>query len=243
VSTPPEISIVIPAFNEASRIPMTLGRTCEYMAGAHPEFEVLVVDDGSSDDTSAIVDDWARRDGRVRLLREATNHGKGWAVRRGMLEASGRWVLFMDADMSTPVEELDKLLFYAHQGFEVVVGSRGLPNSDIRIHQPFYREAMGKVFNRIVRLLLPCGIRDTQCGFKLFSAKAAKSLFSLQKVEGFAFDVEILMLAQKEGFKVQEVPVIWFHAPHSKVSPIRDSTAMFADILRIRARRILGRGE
>jgi len=229
-----DVTIVIPAFNEQARIGTTLVHTLDHLERHHPHSELLVVDDGSRDDTALIAEQIGR--GRVKVLRQPRNMGKGAAVRRGMLEAKGEHVLFMDADMSTPIEELEKLLAIADQGFDVVIGSRGMPDSDIRQRQPSLREFMGRGFNVIVRGLLFGGIRDTQCGFKLFSAKAAKDVFSRLTLDGFAFDVEALMLAQKLGFKVREVPVTWYHAPNSKVSPFTDSTRMFADVVRLRLR-------
>jgi dolichyl-phosphate beta-glucosyltransferase len=236
----PDVTIVIPAYNEQSRIGTTLVHTLDHLERHHPDGEVLVVDDGSRDDTSLIAEQVGR--GRVRVLKQLRNLGKGAAVRRGMLEARGAHVLFMDADMSTPIEELEKLLAIADQGYDVVIGSRGLPDSDIRQRQPSLRELMGRGFNVIVRAVLFGGIRDTQCGFKLFGRRAAQDIFSRLTLDGFAFDVEALMLAQRLGYTLREVPVVWYHAPNSKVSPLTDSTRMFADVLRLRLRHRRPRG-
>ena len=231
----PDVTIVIPAYNEQARIGTTLVHTLDHLERHHPRGEVLVVDDGSRDETALIAEQIGR--GRVRVLKQPRNLGKGAAVRRGMLEARGAYVLFMDADMSTPIEELEKLLAIAEQGFDVVIGSRGLPDSDIRQRQPSLRELMGRGFNVIVRGLVFGGIRDTQCGFKLFRRAAARAIFGELTLDGFAFDVEALMLARKLGYKIREVPVTWYHAPNSKVSPLTDSTRMFADVVRLRLRR------
>jgi dolichyl-phosphate beta-glucosyltransferase len=169
------------------------------------------------------------------------NRGKGAAVRRGVLESRGAYVLFMDADLSTPIEEVEKLLVYVRGGADVVIGSRGLAESDIRVHQPFPREAMGRIFNVLVRSLLMGGFKDTQCGFKLFTREAAHALFSKQELDGFAFDVEVLLLAKELGYRIREVPVVWYHAPNSKVSPVTDASRMFRDLVKLRARKLLRR--
>jgi dolichyl-phosphate beta-glucosyltransferase len=227
-----DVSVVIPAYNEQTRIGSTLIRTLDHLAIHHPTAEVIVVDDGSRDDTASVATEVSG--GRVRVLRQPQNRGKGAAVRRGMLEAKGEHILFMDADLSTPIEELEKVLGYARQGYDVVIGSRAMHDSDIRQRQPRARELMGRAFNKIVQTLVMNGIRDTQCGFKLFSARAAHDIFNKLTVDGFAFDVEALILAKKLGFKIKEVPVVWFHAPQSKVSPVTDAARMFRDILMLR---------
>lgn len=230
----PELSIIIPAYNEAERIGPTLERVLAYLAEKLPESEVLVVDDGSKDRTCEVVEAIARDAPRLRLLRQPRNRGKGAAVRRGALEAKGAHVLFCDADLATPIEEVEKLMPFVREGYDVVIGSRALDASDIRARQPRLRETMGKTFNVIVQMLAMRGIRDTQCGFKLFTRKAADRLFPLQTIDGFAFDVELLVLAQKLGLRVREVPVVWFHVEASKVSPLTDATRMFADVVTIR---------
>jgi dolichyl-phosphate beta-glucosyltransferase len=236
-----EVSIVIPAYNEQVRIGLTLVRTLEYLAARHPSSEVLVVDDGSKDGTVQVVEEIAAGDPRVRVVRQPRNRGKGAAVRRGVLESRGRHVLFMDADLATPVEELDTLFMWANRGNAVVIGSRGLPDSDIRERQPRMRELMGRVFNLLVRSALLGGFKDTQCGFKLFERSAARELFSRQKLDGFAFDVEVLLLAKDLGYQIAEVPVVWYHAPNSKVAPVTDSTRMLGDLIKLRLDRLRGR--
>lgn len=231
----PRLSVVIPAYNEQTRILLTLARTVDFLRNHQAGSEVIVVDDGSTDQTAAMVGELCARAPEVRLIRLPRNQGKGAAVRRGVLEAAGDRVLFMDADLATPIEELLKLLFHARRGHEIVIGSRGLAGqSEVRRRQPALREAMGRAFNLLVSALLLDGIRDTQCGFKLFSRGAARALFSRQTVDGFAFDVEVLLLARELGYRICEVPVVWYHAPQSKVSPLTDAGAMLRDVIRLR---------
>lgn len=233
-----ELSIVIPAYDEQDRIEATLERTLAYVSERYPRSEVLVVDDGSRDETAARVEKLAERNDRLRCLRQPRNRGKGAAVRAGVLASRGEKVLFMDADLATPIEELEKLEPFLAEGYDVVIGSRGLAESDIRERQPFPRELMGRTFNVIVRTLLLGGFRDTQCGFKLFSRDAAHDLFGAQTLDGFSFDVEILLLAKERGYRIREVPVVWYHAPNSKVSPVTDASRMFVDLVRLRAKRV-----
>ena len=232
-----QLSVVFPAYNEEPRLGATLERTTGWLAEHLPDYEVLVVDDGSADGTAALVrSQEGSGDGRVTLLTYPDNRGKGYAVRRGMLAASGARRLFMDADLSTPIEELHKLWAALDAGADVAIGSRGLPDSDLVRRQSPLRERMGKTFNLIVRSLLVGGFSDTQCGFKLFSAAAAEDLFSRATVDRFAFDVEILLLAL-ERYEVREIPVCWENSPLSRVSPGRDALQMFLDVVRLRLRR------
>jgi len=233
-----ELSIVIPAYDEQDRIEATLERTLAYVSERYPRSEVLVVDDGSRDQTAARVEKMAERNDRLRCLRQPENRGKGAAVRAGVLASRGEKVLFMDADLATPIEEIEKLEPFLAEGYDVVIGSRGLADSDIRQRQPFPRELMGRTFNVIVRTLLLGGFRDTQCGFKLFTHDAAHDLFAAQTLDGFSFDVEVLLLAKERGYRIREVPVVWYHAPNSKVSPVTDASRMFVDLVRLRANRV-----
>lgn len=233
--TPASLSVVIPAYNEEARIGPTIARVREHLAARGGTWELLVVDDGSRDRTIAVALEAAGGDDRVRVLAQPENRGKGAAVRAGMLAASGARVLFSDADLATPIEELAKLEARLDAGADVAIASRALPESDIRVRQHPAREMMGRTFNVLVRALMIGGIRDTQCGFKLFTRAAAQDLFGRATVDGFAFDVEILWLARGR-YRVDEVPVAWRHVEESKVSPGTDAARMFADLVRLRLR-------
>jgi dolichyl-phosphate beta-glucosyltransferase len=230
-----ELSVVVPAFDEASRIAVTVVKTLDYLNRWHPKSELIVVDDGSKDDTRMVLDALASRDHRLMVIAHPHNRGKGAAVRTGVAASVGAYVLFMDADLATPIEELPKLLAYCENGEDVVIGSRASA-LDIRKSQPLAREMMGRTFNRIIRSLLDIPWGDTQCGFKLFRGDLARSLFAEARIEGFAFDVEILLAAQARGSRIREVPVVWAHGPNSKVSMMRDSTRMLADVIKLRRR-------
>jgi dolichyl-phosphate beta-glucosyltransferase len=236
----PELSVIVPAYNEEGRLGDTLRTASGYLAEHHPAHELLVVDDGSTDGTVALVRGIQAELEAIRLIESDGNHGKGHAVRSGMLAARGDRRLFMDADLSTPMEELPKLLAALDAGADVAIGSRGLPESDLRKRQNLLRENMGKTFNLLVRALVGAGFRDTQCGFKLFRREAAEDLFGRSSLEGFAFDVELLLLARGR-WKVSEVPIAWVNSPHSKVSPLLDSARMLADVCRLRLKGV-GRG-
>jgi len=234
VSTPlRELSIVIPAYNEAERIDATLEQVHRFALSTIEDFEILVVDDGSRDDTSARVEAFARKDPRIRLLRNDRNRGKGFSVRHGALQASKAYVLFTDADNSTPIEEVLNLAPAAHPR-ALVIASRALDRSRMEVPQPWYRRLMGVSFRFIVQALVVPGIQDTQCGFKLFGREVARAVFPDMTTDGFAFDVEVIARAQRLGFDVVEVPVRWIDDRRSRVSPIRDSLRMLRDVLRIR---------
>ncbi len=233
----PMLSVVVPAYNEARRLPATLRALRGYLdrdGVAGEEHEVIVVDDGSVDGTAACAlgagDGWPQ----LRVLTADGNHGKGWAVRSGMLAARGEVRLFTDADLSTPIEEVTKLRARLDRGTQVVIGSRALPDSDVEVHQPWYREAMGRGYNRLLQWLVLPGLRDTQCGFKLFTAEAAVACFEPLRTPGFGFDAEVLLRARRLGFGVAEVGVRWRHAENSRVSPVRDSMGTFTDLVRLR---------
>lgn len=230
------VSVVIPAFDEEARLPVTLAAVLKYLAEAHPDHEILVVDDGSRDHTADVAESFRDKDPALRVLRLERNRGKGAAVRTGVLASTKDFVLVTDADLSTPIEELAALLRWAALGYEVVIGSRGLPESDIRLRQPRYRELMGRGFNLLVRTLVLGGFSDTQCGFKLFRGDVGRALFARSELDGFAYDVEVLLMA-KAKHRVREVPVVWYHAGNSKVSPGRDAARMALDLLKMRIAR------
>lgn len=227
------LSVVIPVFNEENRIGPTLDALVAFLRGQPYSFEIVVVDDGSSDRSVQVAREKLRGQ-RHRLLESQRNFGKGHAVRRGMLAAEGRFVLFTDADLSTPIEEVNGFLRALQSDFDLVIGSRDVPESRVEVHQSFLREGMGKVFNRLARLFSFGGIHDSQCGFKCFRREAARDLFARQKLHGFAFDAEILYLAQKKGCRILEAPVTWRNSPQSRVSILLDPLRMLWDLVRIR---------
>jgi len=227
-----DLSVVIPAYNEERRIGPTLERVVAYLGEHRWQSEILVVVDGSRDRTAEIV----RRVATplpVRVLDSGVNRGKGSCVRRGMLEARGDFRIFSDADLSTPIEEVERLVATVADGYDVAIGSRRLPESRV-VRQPWWRQAMGRVFNACTSRLLATGVRDTQCGFKLFSADAASRIFPRQRIEHFGFDVELLWIARRLGLRVAEVPVTWVDDPRSTVRPIADAARMLVDLVRIR---------
>jgi dolichyl-phosphate beta-glucosyltransferase len=232
----PGLSVVIPAYNEALRLPATLARVQQHLAGRSEPHEILVVDDGSSDATAEVA---RAAGGAVRLLRHEPNRGKGYAVRRGMLAATGGRRLMTDADLSTPIEELAKLEAELDRGFDVAIGSRAIAGARIEVHQPAYREAMGRAFNLLVQGLLLPGLHDTQCGFKLFTAAAATAAFSATRLDGFSFDVEALYVTRRRGLRIAEVPVVWRNDAATRVG-LGAGGAAFADLLRIRLLALLG---
>ncbi len=230
------LSIVIPAYNEEKRILPTIKRVCDYLAAQNYSYEIIVVDDGSSDNTAQLIKDFIKPENNVSIIANGANRGKGFTVRNGVLSANGKYIFFTDADLSTPIEELEKCLPFLQNGYEVVIGSRSLPDSDIIVHQPWYREMMGKIFNFIVTVILLEGIVDTQCGFKGFTKEAAKTVFNKCGINGFSFDVEALYLSRKQKYNIKEVPISWKDATLSKVNPIKHSLQMFLDLLVIKMR-------
>lgn len=233
------LSIVIPAYDEAARIAPTLETVCAFALQREGGVEVIVVDDGSRDGTAGVVEGFAARG--VRLLRLPANRGKGAAVRAGVLASRGERVLISDADLSTPLGELDRLEPHLAAA-RLVFGSRGLDESRVVRRQPWYRQAMGRTFNLIIRLLGVRGLRDTQCGFKLLDGETARRLFAEMTVEGFAFDVELALLARRRGLAIAEVGVEWANAEGSRVHPVWSSLGMLRDVVRLRLR-LAWRGE
>jgi dolichyl-phosphate beta-glucosyltransferase len=235
VRTGPELAVVVPAYNEEARLGPTVQRIIEYLEGRGTDWQLIVSDDGSTDRTVAVAEAAAAGNPRVRVIALGRNRGKGAAVRAGMLAARAEKVLFSDADLSTPIEEVEKLELALLDGADVAIGSRAVAGADIRVRQHPARELMGRTFNAMVRTLVMGGIKDTQCGFKLFTAAAARDLFSRATIDGFAFDVEILWLARGR-YRIAEVPVVWRHIDESKVSPGIDAARMLIDIVKLRLR-------
>jgi len=234
------LSVVIPAYNEAKRIGATLETITAYLHKNRHSYEIIVVDDCSKDSTSDVVQQIINKDNRINLLRNNVNRGKGYSVKRGILAAKNDFVLFSDADLSTPIEEIEKLEQHIYV-YDIVIASRNMKGSDIKVRQPFFRSTLGRIFPLIVNILLLPKIRDTQCGFKLFKSGAAKEIFQRLTVERFAFDVEALFIAKKHGFKIKEVPVVWINDTASKVSPLSDSISMLSDVIRIRLNDLSGK--
>jgi len=231
-----ELSIVIPAYNEARRLPATLDRIEAYLREQPIDAEVVVVDDGSTDGTAAVARARAASWPALKLVSAPRNGGKGRAVQLGMAASQGRYRVFSDADLSVPIEDLELLLKPLRNGGSVAIASRGLRESQIELHQPWYRETMGKIFNKLVRIFVLGGIHDTQCGFKAFTAEVADRVFPPLRTRGFGFDVEVLYRARALGYPIVEVPTRWINSPQSRVNPLWHSTAMFLELLAIPAR-------
>jgi dolichyl-phosphate beta-glucosyltransferase len=227
-------SLIIPAYNESQRIRPTLDRILRHAREQNWDAEVLVVDDGSQDDTSEIVRDYGRTHPLVRLVQNGRNRGKGFSVRNGMLSAQGDICLLSDADLSSPITEAQKLFDAIGGGADIAIGSRWLRAELQTERQPLYRQAFGRIFNLLLRIVLGLNFKDTQCGFKAFRREAAQQVFSLQKIERWGFDPEILFLARQFGLRVVEVPVLWAHSTGTRLHPFRDGMLMGTEILRIR---------
>ncbi len=227
----PFLSVVIPAYNEAERIPTTLEKVAGFLSTRTYEWEVVVADDGSADATASLVEEWAAREHRVRLVR-LQHGGKGWAVKQGMLAARGRYRFMCDADLSMPIEQVDRFLPPRLEGYHIAIGSREVPGSR-RIGEPWHRRLMGKVFGLVVRLTVLPGIRDSQCGFKCVEGHTAEALFTDLSLKGFSFDVELLVMSRRRGLRLVEVPIDWYYRSQSKVRPLRDAGRMLADVLRL----------
>jgi len=234
MTEPPGLSVVIPAYNEERRLPPYLSGIVAYLEAQPFSSEIIIVDDGSRDGTAEMVERFAAENPRIRLIRFEQNKGKGYAVKTGMLKACGTLRLFTDADGATPITEMAQLKKAIEAGADAAVGSRALRDDSHTVKTRFHRKLMGTVFNFIVRTLTVKGINDTQCGFKLFTAEAANAAFPLQRIHDFGFDVEVLYICQKKGFRIVEAPVNWTDIPGTKVRLIRDSLRMFKDLVKIR---------
>lgn len=236
----PLVSIVIPAYNEGSRIGESIGKIGRFLHRTNLPAEIILVDDGSSDDTLAVAREF--RGLPLRIIRSERNRGKGYSVRQGVLSANGTYVLFTDADLSAPIEESEKLLEIAmKESVDVVIGSRAVDRRTIQKHQSRFREVGGIFYNWMVQLLLGLRIRDTQCGFKLFRRDKALKIFEKQTTTGFGFDPEVLFLAKRAHLCMREVPVLWSHSEGSKVRFLPDGIRMFSDLIRIRWNSLTGR--
>lgn len=238
---PPTYSIVIPAYNEGKRLSATLEKVLTYIAEQQWSAEIIVVNDGSRDNTADIVRSFAETNPTVRLIENPGNRGKGYSVRNGMLGAHGEMLLFSDADLSSPIEEAPKLLDAINAGADVAIGSRWLRSELQTERQPIYRQMFGRIYNMLLRVILGVRFKDTQCGFKAFTRRAATAIFPHQQIERWGFDPEIVFIAQRRGFKIAEVGVAWAHDPGTRISPFKDGVRMFIELLRIRWNAIAGK--
>jgi len=234
----PYLSIVIPAYNEETRLPGSLEAIAAFVQVKSYSVEVLVVDNNSKDQTSAIIADFARRYDFVRGIFEGTQ-GKGAAVRTGMLTAQGVYRFICDADLSMPIEQVDRFLPPNLTNYDIAIASREIRGA-VRYNEPWHRHVMGRVFNTIVRLIAVPGLQDTQCGFKMFRGEIAEKLFPLQTMNGWSFDVEILYAARRWGFRIVEVPIDWYYSDRTRINPLRDSIEMFIEVLKIRRNGLRG---
>ena len=237
----PNLSIVIPAFNESSRIPATLESVVSCIRQRGWAAEVIVVDDGSRDRTADVVRAFAVANPEVRLVQNPSNRGKGYSVRNGLLQANGEIVMFTDADLSAPIEEAEGLFAAIAHGADIAIGSRWLERSRQTIRQPLYRRLFGRCFNAVTRGIMGLRFADTQCGFKAFTRHAAQTVFQLQTIDRWGFDPEILFIALKRGFVITEVPVSWAHDERTRMSYLKDGFRMLEDIAIVRWNALLGR--
>jgi len=226
--------VIIPAYNEQDRIGPTLSRVAEYFMNYPDTWQVYVVSDGSSDNTNQVVESFASTNPNFGLITYSPNRGKGYAVRHGMLQVQADYILFSDADLAAPIEEITKLQAALNDKTPIAIGSRPLKESTLEIRQPWYREMLGRAFNKAVQLLAVKGIDDTQCGFKIFRNDVAKDIFSRCKLDGFGFDFESLIIARDLGYTIAEVPIRWSHQEGSKVILLRDGPRMLRDLIKIR---------
>jgi dolichyl-phosphate beta-glucosyltransferase len=234
-------SIVIPAYNEAQRLGATLGKVLAFVRQQGWDAEVIVVNDGSVDKTAEIVREFARKNPVLRLIENPGNRGKGYSVRNGILNSRGEIVVFSDADLSSPIEEMPKLLQALSAGADIAIGSRWLRAELQTQRQSLHRQLFGRIFNLLLRITLGLQFKDTQCGFKAFTRRAAQTILPLQRIERWGFDPEILFLARQFGFRVVEVPVRWGHSGGTRINPVLDGAKMFGEMLRIRWYSITGK--
>ncbi len=238
---PPRLSIVIPAYNESARIEAALTSVLACAESRAWDAEILVVDDGSSDNTPAIIQHWMASHPNLHLIQNPGNRGKGYSVRNGLLQASGDIVLFTDADLSAPIEEAERLIAAIQAGADVAIGSRWLDKQKQTVHQPLYRRFFGRCFNAVTRKVMGLPFKDTQCGFKAFKRDAAQTIFRLQTIERWGFDPEILFIARKLKYTIVEVPVTWGHDERSRISYLKDGLKMLEEMGQIRTNSVRGR--
>jgi dolichyl-phosphate beta-glucosyltransferase len=237
----PQYSIIIPAYNESARLGATLDRVLNYVSSEQWDAEIIVVNDGSRDNTADLVRQYATTNPHLRLLHNPGNRGKGYSVRNGMLNASGEILLFSDADLSAPIEEAPKLFEAIHAGADVAIGSRWLRPELQTQRQSLLRQFYGRAFNVALRVVLGLNIKDTQCGFKAFTRSAARKIFPQQQIERWGFDPELLYLARRSAMKIAEVPVAWAHVEGTRISPLRDGLRMFGEVLKVRWNAMTGK--
>lgn len=233
-------SIVIPAYNESARIGKTLTHVLECVHKSGWNAEIIVVNDGSHDDTAAIVKGFAANDPIVRLIENPGNRGKGFSVRNGILHAVGEIVMFTDADLSAPMEEAERLFAAIQNGCDIAIGSRWLERKRQTIQQPLYRQFFGRCFNAVTRMVMGLPFADTQCGFKAFRRQVGQTIFQLQRIERWGFDPEILFIAIKRGYSIREVPVTWGHDERSRISYLKDGIKMLEELVFIRWNALIG---
>jgi dolichyl-phosphate beta-glucosyltransferase len=229
-----DISIIIPTYNEANRIQQTVVAIDSYLKERFANYEIIVIDDGSLDSTFSILSNLCESYENLTVIKKMNNTGKGYSVREGILASNGKLTLFCDADLSTPIIEIEKLIPWINKGFDIAIGSRALSDSEIIVRQPWYRERMGKIFNILVRLFILKGFRDTQCGFKLFRSDVAKNIFKRSNIKGYSFDVEVLYIAKRLNYKIKEVPVRWSNSKDSKLSILKDPIIMIIELFKIK---------
>jgi dolichyl-phosphate beta-glucosyltransferase len=232
----PQLSVVIPAYNDEVRLPASLVRVIDYLRAGSRSYEVIVVDDGSRDGTIGTIDAMNAAGAGIKVIRHPLNLGKGAAVRTGVLASKGEFVLFTDADLSTPIADSERLIVALEDGADVAFGSRAIDRAMTEVHQPFYRESMGRIFNLFVPGVLLPGLHDTQCGFKAFRGDAGRSIFEALESRGFEFDTEVLYRARRRGLVIREIAVHWRNSADTRVSPVKDSALMFSALFRIRRR-------
>jgi dolichyl-phosphate beta-glucosyltransferase len=228
------LSVIIPAYNEEKRLPKTLKEIDEYLRKQNYDYEILVVNDGSQDKTAEIVKELIPKIKNLNLIDNQKNNGKGYVIRQGMLKAKGKYRIFTDADNSTSLDQIEKMFPFFQEGFDVIIGSRDIKGAKIVLPQPWWRRLLGNIFNLIVQVICGLwGIWDTQCGFKGFTERATKDIFSKTKINRFAFDVEVLVIAKKLGYKIKEIPVVWINDPESKVK-FKSMIKMLFEVFQIR---------